>query len=121
MEICGFGILLRVRELIHVRSFYRDVLGFGEPCCDSPFRCTFCTANGLTLTLVLCPGEYLEHANSAASWILPVGSVEEAEERLRKYNVSFEVCRWEGIAGTLLFAEDPEGNRFCLCQKESLS
>ena len=70
MNFTRFGLLVRVNDLPQCRSFYRDMLHLGDPVTDSAFTVEFALSEQMILRLEQNHSPSLEHASSAAAWIL---------------------------------------------------
>lgn len=104
-------IIIRVNDLDSCRYFYRQVLGLGEPYCDTTFGCCFNLDENLILILQKCALPYLEHASSATTWGFFCSDPEALVQRMQQNDTplgDIEECFGRKCYRCI----DPEGNCF---------
>lgn len=106
-----YGVLLQVKDIGHVRAFYRDVLNLGDPLLDSNYYAEFATPGGGLLVLQQC--DYAnEDKGSDTAWLFFAEDPEPILKRLESKGVA-PVQPPRAVPGRrcVTFA-DPEGNLF---------
>ena len=119
MSFFDCGVHIKVNNLELCRSFYRDVLNFGEPEFDSPDMTVFAGPGGFNLILQRCTAPFLEHASSASSWLWCANDFTELQIRLQGAGVrltpdAFKIGNISFYRGT-----DPEGNVFFVSDSDA--
>ncbi len=112
------GVLLQVREIAKVRSFYRDVLDIGDPVLDSTYYVEFSLPGGGLLILQQC--DYaVEDTCGDTAWLLFTDHPEPIVQRLEaKGIVPMQPTR--GVPGRKCFTySDPEGNLFTIFTRDN--
>ncbi len=112
MKIKRFGILIRVRDLVVCRAFYRDLLHLGEPVMDSTFAVEFALSGDVMLRLESNVSPALEHASSAVSWCLETDDPEKLFDELANTGYRVDAVQGQSESGFYFRGEDPEGNPF---------
>ena len=112
MKFSRFGLLIRVNDLPVCRSFYRDMLHLGDPVLDSAFTVEFALPGQMILRLEQNHSPSLEHASSAASWILECEEPQKLFDELAYAGYNVEMREEARDSGYYFRGEDPEGNFF---------
>ncbi len=117
MESPRFGIIIRVNDLEACRSFYRDLLGIGEPVSDSRFAVEFQPSEWFSLRLEKSAASYLEHASAATAWVLECDDPAALRERLADCGYELAAEPEERNSGEYFRGSDPEGNVFWVTRR----
>jgi len=108
------GVIVKVENLDICRSFYRDVLGLGNPVMDSNFWVEFRVDEKLSLFLEkIEDGEKLSIKKGRISWMYHVENLEQMILKLNKEGCEpFQDNEQEKIGFKVAKFCDPEGNFF---------
>lgn len=112
MNFTRFGLLVRVNDLPQCRSFYRDMLHLGDPVTDSAFTVEFALSEQMILRLEQNHSPSLEHASSAAAWILECEDPQKLFDELANAGYNVAMREESRDSGYYFRGEDPEGNCF---------
>ena len=112
MNCTRFGLLVRVNDLPQCRSFYRDMLHLGDPVTDSAFTVEFALSEQMILRLEQNHSPSLEHASSAAAWILECEDPQKLFDELANAGYNVAMREESRDSGYYFRGEDPEGNCF---------
>ena len=112
MNFTRFGLLVRVNDLPLCRSFYRDMLHLGDPVTDSAFTVEFALSEQMILRLEQNHSPSLEHASSAAAWILECEDPQKLFDELANAGYNVTMREESRDSGYYFRGEDPEGNCF---------
>ncbi len=112
----NYAVIVKVNDLDTCRTFYRELLGLGEPVVDSSYVVVFELHPGLSLMLEKSDAKYLEHGSSATGWLLKSDDIESLRFRLETAEFEYSLEQ-EPHLGNYLRGRDPEGNLFRVVQK----
>ena len=112
MKAPEFGIVIKVNDLDLCRMFYRDVIGFGQPCFDSSFAVQFQLTGNLRLTLEKNTAPFLEHASAATTWFFESSDISGIAQRLLDSGFARLVPAAEFGSSGYFRGRDPENNMF---------
>ena len=78
------AVVIKVNDFTLCDSFYREVLGLGEPETVSSFGSCYNLSPDSRLYLLKSEAPFLEHASSALSWCFSTPDMEALEARLAR-------------------------------------
>ena len=108
-----YGAVVRVRDLVKLRAFYRDVVKLGAPVVDSNFWVEFRLPGGGLLALEHCPSaEAGAAARGNVSWLLLATSFDEQVRLLKEAGVPLSRPPLEVPGRRSATFADPENNPF---------
>ena len=108
-----YGAVVRVRDLVKLRAFYRDVVKLGAPVVDSNFWVEFRLPGGGVLALEHCPSaEPGGSGRGNVSWLLLAASFDELVKQLKDAAVPLARPPLEVPGRRCATYADPEGNPF---------
>ena len=107
-----FGVVIKVNDLDLCRTFYRDVLGFGDPSIDSSFSVEFALADDFHLALEKVSAPFLEHASAATAWSFGCADVKALSGRLESSGYANLIPLRGSRRTGLYLGRDPENNVF---------
>ena len=107
-----FGVVIKVNDLDLCRTFYRDILGFGDPSVDSSFAVRFTPADNFHLVLEKVSAPFLEHASAATAWSFECTDVKALSDRIESCGYAALVPLRGSRRTGLYLGRDPENNVF---------
>ena len=105
-----FSVVIKVNDLDLCRTFYRDVLGFGDPAIDSSFSVGFALADNFHLVLEKVSAPFLEHASAATAWSFGCADLKALSARLEGSGYAGLVPLRGSRRTDLYLGRDPENN-----------
>jgi catechol 2,3-dioxygenase-like lactoylglutathione lyase family enzyme len=120
-----YGVLIRVKNIDQMRSFYRDVLLMGPPEVDSNYWVEFKLSDDLNLILELIENEQLPGINPPPSppegsvlFVYKINDLDEFARHLETNKLSPISEEKERFGKRVIRYMDPEGNHFYLLSEK---
>ena len=114
-----YGVVVPVRDLAGMRSFYRDVVQLGAPIMDSNFWVEFKLPGGGILALERRESAKVPEQGQGIAWLMVVPKLATLVEHLEKNEVKPLRPEQEIPGVNCRSFVDPEGNPFTLYESGS--